>query len=76
MIDNLEELENLIVLLKKYDIPLFKLDGLEININIVKTFNNETLEEKPKPKKTSNFDPDLFAHLPTRVKFRGESNDE
>lgn len=74
MIDSIKELEELILLLKKHDIPSFKMAGIELTFN--KASNIPALEEEqPKPRKAISIfeDPDFMAHIPIRTKMRGET---
>ena len=68
IINNLFELENLIKLMKTYEIPLLKLDGLEINLN--KNSNTTALKEESKKPLAVFDDPDFYAGIPFHTKMK------
>ncbi len=70
IINNLLELEALIKLMKTYEIPLLKLDGLEINLN--KSSNTTALKEESKKPLAAWEDPDFYAGIPMHTKMRRE----
>ena len=77
MISNLNDLEQLFILLQKYQVSNITLDGVNIVINLA-TSNNEALKETSSTKKPKSIfeDEAFFQHLPQHIKLRGSQNDD